>query len=119
MPILGVEATSALTEPPTVQRPPPRPSNRAPASLAARAQTTEAQQPPLPAAAADAQKPPVVDFPDGTSLRFFVDPDTGKTVASLVDPRSGEVLRQVPSAEALELAKRLGKQSGLVLDLKV
>jgi len=40
-------------------------------------------------------------------------------VACLVDPQTGEVLRQVPSTEALALAKQLGKSEGLLLDLKV
>ena len=113
MPISRVEP-SGMTEPP-LARPVQRASTRAPALP----QTPgPAEDDPKSASAPEAHKP-VVNLPDGTGLRFTVDPDTGKTVAAVVDPETGQVLRQVPSAEALELAKRLGKQSGLVLDLKV
>jgi flagellar protein FlaG len=52
------------------------------------------------------------------SLRFHVDKDTGKTVAELVDPE-GQVLRQMPTEEALEIAKAIGKYQGMFVDLKV
>jgi len=52
------------------------------------------------------------------SLRFHVDPDTGKTVAELVD-HQGQVLRQMPTEEALEIAKAIGKMQGMFVDLKV
>jgi len=52
------------------------------------------------------------------SLRFHVDQDTGKTVAELVDP-NGQVLRQMPTEEALEIAKAIGKYQGMFVDLKV
>jgi flagellar protein FlaG len=48
-----------------------------------------------------------------------VDKDSGKTVAELVDS-AGEILRQMPTEEALELAKSLEKlQQGLIVNLKV
>jgi flagellar protein FlaG len=51
-------------------------------------------------------------------LRFSVDQDTGKTVVSLLDPE-GQVLRQMPSEEALEVAKAIGRFQGMFVDLKV
>lgn len=54
----------------------------------------------------------------GPSLRFSVDQDTGKTVVSLLDP-DGQVLRQMPSEEALEVAKAIGRFQGMFVDLKV
>jgi flagellar protein FlaG len=54
----------------------------------------------------------------GPSLRFSVDQDTGKTVVSLLDPE-GQVLRQMPSEEALEVAKAIGRFQGMFVDLKV
>lgn len=56
--------------------------------------------------------------PQTPSVRFHVDADTGKTVAELVDTE-GQVLRQVPTEEALEIAKAIGKFQGMFVDLKV
>ena len=52
------------------------------------------------------------------SLRFHVDKDSGKTIAELVDPE-GQVLRQMPTEEALEIAKAIGKFQGMFVNLKV
>jgi len=52
------------------------------------------------------------------SLRFVVDKDSGKTIAELVDPE-GQVLRQMPTEEALEIAKAIGKFQGMFVNLKV
>lgn len=56
--------------------------------------------------------------PQEPSLRFHVDQDTGKTVAELVD-HQGQVLRQMPTEEALEIAKAIGKFQGMFVNLKV
>ena len=50
-------------------------------------------------------------------MRFHIDKDTGKTVAALVDA-NGHVMRQVPSEEALELAKAIGRFQGLFVNRK-
>ncbi|HZP12044.1 MAG TPA: flagellar protein FlaG [Nevskiaceae bacterium] len=66
------------------------------------------------AAAAAPSRPPAP--PPGLQafdLRFRVDPDLQEVVVTLVDPDSGNVLRQIPSEDALKLAKALesiGKQ---------
>jgi flagellar protein FlaG len=52
------------------------------------------------------------------SLRFVVDKDSGKTIAELVDTE-GQVLRQMPTEEALEIAKAIGKFQGMFVNLKV
>jgi flagellar protein FlaG len=56
--------------------------------------------------------------PTNPSLRFHVDKDSGKTIAELVDPE-GQVLRQMPTEEALEIAKAIGKFQGMFVNLKV
>jgi len=53
------------------------------------------------------------------NLKFSTDKDTGKAVVSLVDPTSGEVLRQMPTEEAIEVAKAIGRYQGMFVDLKV
>jgi flagellar protein FlaG len=40
-------------------------------------------------------------------LEFSVDGDTQRTVVKVVDQATGEVLRQIPTPEALEIAKAL------------
>jgi flagellar protein FlaG len=103
------EARAAQTQARSSQRPVARRSDAPPAQQAQQAQQaaqeSEQQQQPQPA--------------DSPSLRFHVDQDTGKTVVSLVNPTSGEVLRQVPTAEALEVAKAIGKFQGMFVNLKV
>ena len=64
---------------------------------------------------AEAQTPA---HPQSPSLRFHVDQDTGRTIAELVDTE-GQVLRQVPTEEALQIAKAIGKYQGMFVDLKV
>jgi len=57
-------------------------------------------------------------IPTDPSLRFVVDKDSGRTIAELVDPE-GQVLRQMPTEEALEIAKAIGKFQGMFVNLKV
>lgn len=42
-----------------------------------------------------------------TDLRFAVDREAGKVVVSIIDAESGQVLRQMPSVEALRIARYL------------
>jgi flagellar protein FlaG len=56
--------------------------------------------------------------PASETLRFSVDKDTGKTVAELVD-HEGQVLRQMPTEEALQVAKAIGRFQGMFVNLKV
>jgi len=51
------------------------------------------------------------------NLQFTVDEATGKDVVTVIDSESKEVIRQLPSEEALELARRLveNKENGVQL----
>lgn len=52
------------------------------------------------------------------NLNFSVDEDTGKTVVKVVDMETGDVIRQVPSEEALAIAKALDSLQGLIIRQK-
>jgi flagellar protein FlaG len=49
-------------------------------------------------------------------LEFSVDEDSKQTVVKLVDRTTHEVLRQMPTKEALEIAKSLDKAMGKLID---
>lgn len=49
-------------------------------------------------------------------LQFSVDEDTKQTVVKLIDRNTLEVLRQMPSKEALDIAKSLDKAMGKLID---
>jgi flagellar protein FlaG len=49
-------------------------------------------------------------------LQFSVDEDSKKTVVKLIDRTTHEVLRQMPTKEALEIAKSLDKAMGKLID---
>ncbi|GAB3410112.1 flagellar protein FlaG [Massilia agilis] len=48
-------------------------------------------------------------------IEFSIDPDTDRTVVKVVDQRTKEVIRQMPSAETLEIAKALDRLQGLLI----
>jgi len=48
-------------------------------------------------------------------LEFSIDKDSQRTVVKVVDQATKEVLRQIPSPEALELARSLGANKGLLI----
>ena len=50
-----------------------------------------------------------------TDLRFSIDDDSGRTVVSVVDGESGTVLRQMPTEEALRVAKALDQALGTLI----
>ncbi|HEY2734807.1 MAG TPA: flagellar protein FlaG [Polyangiales bacterium] len=78
----------------------------------------QSQQPAVVKSAAPDGAPPEPPPKEAAQMRFHVDQDTGKTVVALVDP-NGQVLRQVPTQEALEVAKEIGKFQGMFVNLKV
>lgn len=45
-------------------------------------------------------------------LKFEVDSDLGRTVISVVDSETKEIIRQIPSEEVLERARRLEQSGG-------
>lgn len=53
--------------------------------------------------------------PLNNSLQFSIDEDTGKTVVKVVDLTTKEVIKQMPTEEALAIAKALDKLKGLLI----
>lgn len=51
-------------------------------------------------------------------LQFSVDTDSKRTIVKVVDQETQEVIRQMPTAEALEIAKALDKVQGLLIRQK-
>lgn len=49
-------------------------------------------------------------------LQFSVDEDSKKTVVKLIDRTTHEVLRQMPTKEALDIARSLDKAMGKLID---
>ena len=52
------------------------------------------------------------------SLQFSIDEDTGKTVVKVMDSQTQEIIRQIPSKEAISIARTLDKVQGLLLNDK-
>lgn len=57
-------------------------------------------------------------MPASSSLEFSIDDDSKETVVKIVDMNTKEVLRQIPTLEALEIAKSLDKIIGLLISQK-
>jgi flagellar protein FlaG len=51
-------------------------------------------------------------------LEFSVDHDSHRTVVKIVDQETKELIRQMPTAEALEIAKALDRVQGLLISLR-
>ena len=49
------------------------------------------------------------------NLEFSVDDETNRTVVKVVDKQTNEVIRQLPSQEALEIAKAVDHLQGLLI----
>ncbi len=52
------------------------------------------------------------------NLRFSIDEDTGKTVIKVMDIHTKEVIRQIPTEEAINIARTLDKVQGLLFNDK-
>lgn len=52
------------------------------------------------------------------NLKFSIDEETGKTVIKVMDVQTEEVIRQIPSEEAIKIARTLDKIQGLLLNDK-
>jgi len=50
------------------------------------------------------------------NLQFSIDEDTGKTVIKVMDAQTQEIIRQIPSKEAISIARTLDKVQGLLLN---
>jgi flagellar protein FlaG len=91
-----------------------------PAAATAKSAATQAE----PAAKADPSRGEVDDAvkklndsmsSSSQSLEFSVDHDSKQIVVKLIDQNTKEVLRQIPSAEALEMAKSIDKLQGRLI----
>lgn len=97
----------------------------APQGASSIASTTQPQQKQEAIAASREELQASVDAmnnfvqPLNNSLQFSVDDDTGKTVVKVVDLTTDEVIRQMPSEEALAIAKALDKLKGLLIQQQV
>lgn len=47
-------------------------------------------------------------------LEFAIDTDSGRAIVKIVDKDTQEVIRQMPSREALDIARAIGKLQGLM-----
>ncbi|WP_137172847.1 flagellar protein FlaG [Massilia sp. HP4] len=53
--------------------------------------------------------------PSAQSLEFEIDEESKEIVVKIVDQSTREVVRQMPSKEALEMAKAIDKMQGLLI----
>lgn len=53
-----------------------------------------------------------------SGVEFEIDEDSHRTVIKVVDQQTKELIRQMPSAEALEIAKALDRAQGLLINHK-
>jgi flagellar protein FlaG len=53
--------------------------------------------------------------PANSSLKIEIDPDTDRIVVKVLDDQSGELIRQIPSQEMVEIAKRLDAMQGIFI----
>jgi flagellar protein FlaG len=54
-------------------------------------------------------------LPYNTSLRFSIEEEMGTVIVKVTDRETREVIKQIPSEEAVELAKALDKLKGLLI----
>lgn len=52
------------------------------------------------------------------NLQFSIDEDTGRTIIKVLDVHTDEVIRQIPTEEAIEIARTLNKVQGLLFNDK-
>ena len=50
------------------------------------------------------------------NLKFSIDEDTGKTVIKVMDATTDEIVRQIPSEEAIDIARSLSKIHGVLFN---
>lgn len=50
-------------------------------------------------------------------LEFSVDQESNRTIVKVVDKQTNELIRQMPSAETLEIAKAMDRVQGLLISL--
>ncbi len=55
---------------------------------------------------------------NASDLNFSKDQDTGKTIVKVVDKATDAVIREIPSEEAIAIAKSIDKMQGLLINHK-
>jgi flagellar protein FlaG len=83
-------------------------------------QTTGAVQRSAPAPSMDQVKQAVQDINKSLQslsqgLEFSIDADSKRTVVKVIDPQTREVIRQMPSEQALDIAKALDQVLGKLI----
>jgi len=53
-----------------------------------------------------------------SGLEFSVDQESNRTIVKVVDQQTKELIRQMPSAEALEISKAMDRVQGLLISLR-
>jgi flagellar protein FlaG len=53
--------------------------------------------------------------PANASLKIEIDPDSDRIIVKVLDDQSGELIRQIPSQEMVEIAKRLDTMQGIFI----
>ncbi|MBB3225124.1 flagellar protein FlaG [Pseudoduganella umbonata] len=106
------------------QAPPPA-ASRAPAAAATTATTATATDETPPAATIPGTDGSTDALDDAVSklnasvhaqsLEFSIDEDSKRTIVKVIDSETKEVVRQLPTKEALEIAKSLDKAFGLLI----
>lgn len=79
-------------------------------------QPKKAPTQPPPRKAEEHAERPHRENPETANLRFRIDEATGKVVVSVINPADGSVIRQMPSEEALAIAKSLGHDEAVFVD---
>jgi flagellar protein FlaG len=112
---LGSSTSVKLDDRPVAAEPQPVGAAGAPKTAAAQADRL-AKAPPSREQVDDAVK--VLNKSLATSspsLEFSIDHDSKDIVVKLIDQSTKEVLRQIPSVEALQMAKSIDKMQGLMI----
>lgn len=53
-----------------------------------------------------------------SGVEFSVDHESNRTIVKVVDQQTKELIRQMPSAEALEISKAIDRVQGLLISLR-
>jgi flagellar protein FlaG len=91
---------------------------------AAPVQTTDAVTRVLPAPSAEQVKQAVSDINKSMQalsqgIEFSIDDESKQNIVKVIDPQTKEVIRQMPSQEAIEIAKALDQMIGKLIKEKV
>ncbi|WP_283149234.1 flagellar protein FlaG [Silvimonas soli] len=57
----------------------------------------------------------VKTYSNGSSLQFSVDQDSQTQIVKVIDTQTKDVIRQIPSEQAIALAKAIGQFEGLLI----